>query len=275
MRSAYATALEGFALPYGDITVGGWRNTPYVVIQNVGAYLDVPRFLDSDHPIENAADAEAYLARLQSYAKQLDGELGRIQAARGSRARAAGVPDRQGAGADEAVGEERARGRHAGRVDRSGGRKRSPATGPSAHERSPRRRSRRRSIGRSPSSQAQRAVATNDAGIWARPRGDEFYRWALKASTTTTMSPDEVHEMGRSELQRLHAQMDAILKEIGYTQGTVGERMKALAKDPRYQFPEGDKGRAEIMAFIQNRLDVDQGADAARVQHASSIRTWK
>ena len=82
VRSAYATSLAGFALPYGDITVGGWRNTPYVVIQNVGAYLDVPRFLDSDHPIENAADAEAYLSRLQSYAKQLDGELGRIQAAR-------------------------------------------------------------------------------------------------------------------------------------------------------------------------------------------------
>ena len=31
VRSAYATSLEGFALPYGDITVGGWRNTPYVV----------------------------------------------------------------------------------------------------------------------------------------------------------------------------------------------------------------------------------------------------
>src|SRR5204863_6304020 len=82
VRSAYATALEGMALPYGDITVGSWRNTPYVVIQNVGAYLDLPRFLDSDHRIESAADAEAYLSRLQSYAKQLDGELGRIQAAR-------------------------------------------------------------------------------------------------------------------------------------------------------------------------------------------------
>ena len=82
VRSAYTTSLEGFALPYGDITVGSWRNTPYVVIQNVGAYLDIPRFLDSDHRIENAADAEAYLARLQSYAKQLDGELGRMQAAR-------------------------------------------------------------------------------------------------------------------------------------------------------------------------------------------------
>src|SRR3954467_11946102 len=82
VRSAYTTALDGFALPYGDITVGGWRNTPYVVIQNVGAYLDIPRFLDSDHPIENAADAEAYLARLHSYATQLDGELGRMRAAR-------------------------------------------------------------------------------------------------------------------------------------------------------------------------------------------------
>ena len=101
---------------------------------------------------------------------------------------------------------------------------------------------------------AQRAVATDDAGMWARPHGDEFYRWALKASTTTTMSPDEVHEMGRSELQRLHARMDEILKEIGYTQGSVGERMKALAKDPRYRFSEGDEGRAEIMAFINDRL---------------------
>ena len=73
VRSAYRTSLEGFALPYGDITVGGWRNTPYVVIQNVGAYLDIPRFLDSDHQIEKAEDAEAYLERLQSFAKQLDG----------------------------------------------------------------------------------------------------------------------------------------------------------------------------------------------------------
>ena len=37
VRAAYKIALEGFALPYGDVAVGGWRNTPYVVIQNVGA----------------------------------------------------------------------------------------------------------------------------------------------------------------------------------------------------------------------------------------------
>ncbi len=253
VKSAYATALDGFALPYGDITVGGWRNTPYVVIQNVGAYLDVPRFLDSDHPIDNAADADAYLARLQSYAKQLDGELGRVQAAR-----AAGlVPPsflidkaiaqmaisikgaHDGGGLVESI-ERRTKtipGSWAERARAIATKEVAPALERQLAE-----------------LKAQRAIAKDDAGIWARPHGDEFYRWALKASTTTAMTPDDVHEMGRSELQQLHARMDAILKEIGYADGSVGERMKALAKDPRYKFADGDKGRAEILAFIQDRL---------------------
>ncbi len=253
VKSAYATALEGFALPYGDITVGGWRNTPYVVIQNVGAYLDVPRFLDSDHPVESAADAEAYLARLQSYAKQLEGELGRMRAARSvglvppafliDKAMAQMTLSlksaRDGGGVVESIVR---RTRHI--AGTWGERARSiavqqiaPALEEQLHE-----------------FQAQRALATDDPGISARPHGDEFYRWALKASTTTTMTPDQVHEMGRGELQRLHAQMDAILREIGYGLGSVGERMQALAKDPRYKFADGDKGRAEILAFIDDRL---------------------
>jgi len=253
VRSAYATALEGFALPYGDITVGGWRNTPYVVIQNVGAYLDVPRFLDADHRIENAADAEAYLARLQSYAKQLDGERGRIQAARG----AGLVPPAfliDKALAQMTLSIQSAR--EGGSVVESIERRTKSLPGNWAE--------RARTIARNEIApalerqleelKAQRAVATNDPGISARPRGEEFYRWALKASTTTNMSPDDVHEMGKSELERLHARMDATLKEIGYTQGSVGERMKALAKDPKYKFPDGDTGRAAIMAFIQDRL---------------------
>src|SRR3546814_5006327 len=81
--SAYATALDGFALPYGDVAVGGWRNTPYVVIQNVGAYLDIPKFLDSDHPVKTSADAEAYLSRLNAFSCVLDGETGRLSAAGG------------------------------------------------------------------------------------------------------------------------------------------------------------------------------------------------
>jgi uncharacterized protein (DUF885 family) len=254
VRSAYATALEGFAFPYGDVAVGGWRNTPYVVIQNVGAYLDIPRFLDAEHRIENAADAEAYLARLQSCARQLDGELGRIHAAR-----AAGLAPPVFL-IDKALGQMRLSARHAregGTLVESIERRTKTIPGDwarrartiAAQEIAPALDRQLREL------EAQRAVAGTDAGMWARPRGDEYYRWALKASTTTTMSPDEIHESGRLELERLHREMDGILKTVGYSQGTVGARMQALARDSRYQFSEGDKGRAEIMAFIQNRLD--------------------
>ena len=254
VRSAYTTALEGFALPYGDITVGSWRNTPYVVIQNVGAYLDFPRFLDSEHPIENAADAEAYLARLQSYAKQLDGELGRIQAARGSGL----VPP--AFLIDKALEQMRASARNTrggGSLVESIARRTKDIPGDWA--------ARARTIASQEIApaldrqivelQAERALAKDDAGMWARPRGEEFYRWALKAATTTEMTPDDVHALGQRELEQLHAEMDGILKKIGYSTGSVGDRMKALAEDPRYQFADGDKGRAEIMAFIQNRLE--------------------
>ena len=254
VRSAYATALEGFDLPYGDISVGGWRNTPYVVIQNVGAYLDIPRFLDSEHRIDNAADAEAYLARLQSYARELDGELRRIQAARGAglvppdflidKAMAqmtVSLKDALAGGSLVASIERRTKnipGNWAERARTIASKEVAPALERQLAE-----------------LHAERAAATNDAGIWARPHGDEFYHWALKASTTTTMSADEVHEMGQSELRRLQTQMDGILKGIGYSSGSVGERMKALASDPRYKFPEGDAGRTEIMDFINKRLD--------------------
>lgn len=254
VRSAYATALEGFALPYGDITVGGWRNTPYVVIQNVGAYLDLPRFLDSDHPINDAADAEAYLERLASYPKQLDGELGRMKAAR-----AAGLVPPAFL-IDKAVAQMTLSAKNArdgGSLVESITRRTKNIPGNWADRaRSIAMKDVAPALGRQLEElQAERAVATDDPGIAARPHGDAFYRWALKASTTTAMSPDEVHEMGQRELKALHARMDTILKEIGYTDGSVGDRMKALAKDPRYKFDEGDQGRAEIMAFIKDRLD--------------------
>jgi len=257
VRSAYGTALEGFALPYGDVAVGGWRNTPYVVIQNVGAYLDVPRFLDSDHPIDKASDAEAYLARLASYPKQLDNELARVVAARSkglvppaflldkalNQLKQSAKGTQEGGGLVESI-ERRTReknipGNWAERARAIAQKEVAPALERQIAELT-----------------LQRGLATGDAGMWARPAGDEYYRWALKASTTTTMTPDEVHAMGLSELEALHARMDVILRRLGYTKGSVGARMTALSDDPRYKFSEGDKGRAEIMAFIQERLKI-------------------
>ena len=253
VRSVYASSLEGFALPYGDVAVGSFRNTPYVVIQNVGAYLDVPRFLDADHRIEKAADAEAYIARLQSYAKQLEGERGRMQAAQ-----AAGLvpPAFLIEKALKQIGLSAKNAREGGNLVESIERRTKNIPGDwaararkiAAQEVAPALNAQIREL------EAQRAVAKNDAGIGARPHGEEYYRWALKVSTTSSMSPDEVHALGESELKRLHEQMDTILKEIGYSKGSVGERMQGLARDPRYKFSEGDKGRAEIVAYITDRL---------------------
>ncbi len=257
VRTAYRTALEGFALPYGDVAVGDWRNTPYVVIQNVGAYLDTPRFLDADHQINGTADAEAYISRLQAYPKQLDGELARVADAR---AKGLVPPDFL---LDKALGQMKQS------VDgaRKGG----------GLVESLERRTREKNIPGNWTERArtivqqdvvpalerqiaeltaQRAQAKSAPGMWAQPGGDAYYAWALKASTTTTMSPEEVHQMGLNELRELQGRMDPILKSLGYTKGSVGERMQALGKDPRYKFSDGDKGRAEIMAYIQERVRI-------------------
>ena len=49
--------------------------------------------------------------------------------------------------------------------------------------------------------------------------------------------------------------MDPILRALGFAAGTVGERMIALGRDERFRFPPGDKGRAEIVALMQAKLD--------------------
>ena len=260
VRSAYRVALDGFALPYGDVAVGGWRNTPYVIIQNVGAYLDVPRFLDTDHVIKDSADAEAYLARLDSYPAQLDGELGRIRDARGHglippaflldkaipQLEASLKAAREGGGLVESLVRRTREANIAGDWEARARAITTQKVAPALE----------RQIA---ALRTQRASATMDAGMWARPGGDDFYRWALRASTTTAMTPDEIHQMGLDQLAELHGRMDPILRKLGYTQGSVGERMNALAKDPRYQFPEGDAGRAEIMTYIQTWLDRFRG----------------
>jgi uncharacterized protein (DUF885 family) len=255
VRSAYETALEGFAQPYGDVAVGGWRNTPYVVIQNVGAWLDIPQLLNNDQPIETKADAEAYLSRLAEFPKVLDGELGRLQAARAKGlvppiflidktipALTLAAKDALSGGAmvDTLVSKTRAKGIAGDWQNRA----------KAIVEKEVASALQRQIV----ELEAERQKATDDAGMWARPGGEAYYRWALKAGTTTTMSPDQIHQMGLRQVQQLHAQMDSILRQIGYTQGSVGDRMKALAKDPKYMFSDGDKGRAEIMAFIQDRL---------------------
>ena len=252
VESAFSNALKGMDLPYGDVAVGSWRNAPYLVIQNVGGYIDFPRFFSATQPLRDAQDADYYLARLDEVSAVLDGETDRIRQARGL-----GVipPDFLLDTTIEQMGLaiETANASYTDPLAASGiagiaagqavagtivAEKIVPALERQLAE-----------------LRTQRALANGDAGMWAQPDGEEWYNWAISASTTTSLTPDEIHEQGLDELAELHGRMDPILKEIGYTQGTVGERMQALSQDPRYQFAPGDKGREEIFAFIQERID--------------------
>jgi uncharacterized protein (DUF885 family) len=258
VRSAYRTALDGFAMPYGDITVGSWRNTPYVVIQNVGAYLDVPRFLDSDHPIDTAADAEAYLARLAQFPAVLAGETERLKAtaAQGVIAPLFLIQKaiRQMGASLSAMGAQNGGGDLVASIERRTRGKGIPGDWAIRAREIVTTRIAPALERQLAELIAQRAKATNDAGMHQRPGGDAFYAWALRASTTTRMTPDEIHKLGLESLAELQGRMDPILRGLGYTSGTVGERMTALGKDPRFQFPDNDEGRAQIIAFIQKRL---------------------
>ncbi|HEV2567801.1 DUF885 domain-containing protein [Sphingomonas sp.] len=253
VRTAFELALDGFAFPYGDVAVGGYRNSPYVVIQNVGAFLDTPKLLDNDHLIQNSADAEAYLLRLNAYAAQLDGETERLASAR---AQGVIAPDflldkalKQLAVAQQGRPDEwllvtsvakrtaQMKGDFAGRAATIARTRVAPALARQIAE-----------------LQLHRARADSRAGVWKLPRGDEYYAWTLRAATTTRLTPDEVHQMGQDELADLQRQMDPILRSLGYTPGTVGARMTALGEDPRFGFPDNDAGRAQIMELLNTRI---------------------
>ncbi|WP_154222083.1 DUF885 domain-containing protein [Marinicella rhabdoformis] len=96
--------------------------------------------------------------------------------------------------------------------------------------------------------------APTTAGIWAQPNGEAFYRSAVKVLGDTDLSPQEVHDVGLSEVERILAEMDAIFQSEGMTEGTVGERMTALNDDPRFLYEDSDAGRAQLLADLNGHI---------------------
>ncbi len=255
--TAHETAEKGFAFPFGDMAImnSNWsyRNSPYAVAQNTGSFVETPDFLDSNHVIKTPADADAYLDRLKAYAANLNGETERLKHDAGIGVVApAFLLDKtlkqmtsvQGQPVDQWVPVTSI----ARRTKNMPGDYQAKALSITRDAVAP-------ALARQVAElQRQRKGATMDAGVWKLPHGEDYYRWALAAGTTTTMSPDEVHQLGLDQLAALQSQADTLLKSLGMTKGTVGERMTAMGKDPRYLFPDDDKGRQQILSYIDGRL---------------------
>ena len=256
VRTAHELAVEGYNFGFGDIANLNWdysyRNSPYVVAQNTGAVYETPDFLDSKHTIGTKADADAYLSRLTDYARAIDGETDRLRADAGKGVIAPSflldktfkqhravraTPAAQSTLVTSIAKRSAKFGNYGQRAEAIVTRMIEPALDRQIAE-----------------LERHRARATDDAGVWHVPQGDAFYAWALRAGTTTQMTPDEVHKQGLSELKDLQARMDVLLRARGLTQGSVGARMTALGRDPKQLFPNTDAGRAQILAYIAEKI---------------------
>src|SRR5262249_12082085 len=88
------------------------------------------------------------------------------------------------------------------------------------------------------------------------------YRHGLHRFTTTDLSPDEIHDIGQKQVARIESEMDGLLKTLGYTTGTVKDRMKKLADDAP-EIKEADP-QATIVADYEKSVR-DAEARAAKL----------
>jgi len=234
--------------------------SPYVVTQLTGAYTQIPDFLDSQHALTNRASVDAYIARLSAYPTMLDQETALI-----AEDSAAGFtpPDfaidralvqlRQFAGlspADTVLVQSLVR-RLPEVAEIPEGDRAALLTQVETIVREQVLPAYQRQI---EALVAVRPGAVHDAGCWRLPDGEARYAAALKSQTTTSMSADEIHNMGMQLAAELGSQMDAILKAEGLTRGTLTERINTLSKRPDQLYPNTDAGREQLLADLNAQI---------------------
>jgi len=246
-------AKEGTAFFYGGGAGAGWAGgaQPYVVSQQGGALSQVPEFLDSQHQIHSKEDADAYLARVSAFARQLHQEAERITA---DAAKGVAPPDFVAATTlgqlkgfrETPAAQQRLVSSLAERAEKAGlkGEWAAHCTKLVEKEVYP---ALDRQIAAFTAATAKTAPG---AGVQRLPDGDAFYAWALRLGTTTTLSPKEIHQLGLDQNAELKSRMDTLLKKQGLTEGSVGERVQALNKDQRFLYPDTDQGRADLIAYL-------------------------
>ncbi len=244
------SAAQVQAFDFGGANYGP---SAYVISQLTGAYQSVPDFMDTKHPVETAADAEAYLQRLHAFAGQLDAQTGRLRhdVALGvvppdflldktiAQLSATAIPASQAKLVQSLDRRSRAKGL-TGYGDK--------AAAIYTAEVLP-------ALGRQLAAVREvRALATHDAGVWKVPRGDAFYQVALSNTTTTRLTPEQVHQFGLDQAAAISARMDAIMRRQDIATGSVGARLAAINQLPGQVYPNTDAGKAQVIAYCNERL---------------------
>ena len=95
------------------------------------------------------------------------------------------------------------------------------------------------------------------SGVGTLPNGAAYYRERLANQTTTTLSADEIHEIGLAEVARLRKEMEAIRVEVGFAGDLPAffTELRDKKDDPRYYYPDTDDGRAAYITDATAAID--------------------
>ncbi|MCW3102924.1 MAG: lipoprotein [Bacteroidetes bacterium] len=85
--------------------------------------------------------------------------------------------------------------------------------------------------------------ATTDDGAWKLPEGDAFYDAALKQTTTTDLTADQIHEIGLKEVERIHNEMREIMKKVKFKSDNLQEFFDFMRTDKQFYYPNTAEGK--------------------------------
>ena len=103
--------------------------------------------------------------------------------------------------------------------------------------------------------QKARPSAGHAPSVFRLPDGEAFYAEALRQNITTSLKAPDIHALGDEIARSLTGELDAALKVQGLTNGTVGQRLRALYDDPKYRYPNTEAGKAKLLADLHTEVD--------------------
>ena len=84
-------------------------------------------------------------------------------------------------------------------------------------------------------------------GAWNLPDGAAYYADRLKSSTTTSLTADQIHDLGLAQVAAIRQEMEAIKREVGFT-GTLEQFFDHIRTDPQFKYPNTEAGREAYLA---------------------------
>ncbi|MBT7135634.1 MAG: DUF885 domain-containing protein [Polaribacter sp.] len=100
----------------------------------------------------------------------------------------------------------------------------------------------------------QKERANSDHGAWKFPDGKAFYNNALKRTTTTDLTANEIHEIGLSEVARIHKEMNIIRNKVGF-KGTLQDFFQFMKTDKQFYYKADKQGKAAYLKKAVNLID--------------------